>query len=71
MGTQTSCRFKFFYNGLTNAIKSILDAFVGGSIFGMTNQPTHTLLEDLANTSYNWPCEMVYTPEAAGIYQLN
>lgn len=64
-------QIQLFYHGLTSATKSILDASVGGSIFGKTNQEAHTLLEDLANISYNWPSDRALPPTAVGLYELD
>ena len=37
----------------------------------MTAQETYTILEDLANTSYNWPCERSSSIKHARVYRMD
>ena len=41
--------------------------------FSKNAQEAYTILEDLANTSYNWPCEWSSPniPKAAGLYEVD
>ena len=66
-------QIQLFYNGLASLTKSILDATAGGSIFSKNAQEAYTILEDLATTSYNWPCERSspIIPKATERYEMS
>lgn len=66
-------QIQLFYNGLSSSTKSILDTTTGGLIFSKNAQEACTILEDLATTSYNWPCERSspIIPKAVGLYEVD
>ncbi|XP_010247916.1 PREDICTED: uncharacterized protein LOC104590859 [Nelumbo nucifera] len=48
---------QIFYNGLTEANKTIMDVAAGGSINNKTPEVAHALIEEMAANNYQWHSE--------------
>ena len=44
-----------FYNGLSNSVKTIVDASAGGALMTKTTDQAYEILEDTATNSNKWP----------------
>ena len=44
-----------FYNGLSNSIRTIIDASAGGALIKKTTDQAYEILEDTATNTNQWP----------------
>jgi hypothetical protein len=59
---------EFFYKGLTQNTRTMIDAAAGGSLMAKTRDEAYALLDEIASNSYQWGSERA--TKKAGIYEV-
>jgi len=59
---------EFFYKGLTQSTRSMIDAAAGGSLMAKTRNEAYSLLDEIASNSYQWGSERA--TKKAGLYEV-
>ncbi|XP_010253000.1 PREDICTED: uncharacterized protein LOC104594412 [Nelumbo nucifera] len=60
-----------FYNGLTEANKTIMDAAVGESINNKTPEIAHALIEEMAANNYQWHSKRAQVRRQPGLHNVD
>ena len=55
-----------FYNGLRDAIKTVIDASAGGALMKKTTDQAYEILEDAATNNNKWPRDRIIPVKAMG-----
>ena len=55
-----------FYNGLSDSIKTVIDASVGGALMKKITDQAYEILEDMATNSNQWSMERMIQRKAVG-----
>ena len=59
----------FFYKGLVQSTRNMIDAAAGGSLMAKTRDEAYALLDEIASNSYQWGTDRINTKKA-GIYEV-
>ena len=62
---------KLSYNGLSNAIRIIVDVIIGGSLMGKNIENPYELLEEMAIDACQWPSKCNTSKKALRVYKLD
>ncbi|XP_019052130.1 PREDICTED: uncharacterized protein LOC109114251 [Nelumbo nucifera] len=62
---------QIFYNGLTEAIKTIQDAAAGDSINNKTPEVVHAHIEEMAANNYQWHSERAQVKKQLGLHNVD
>ncbi|XP_010243177.1 PREDICTED: uncharacterized protein LOC104587320 [Nelumbo nucifera] len=60
-----------FYNGLTEANKTIMDATAGGSINNKTSEVAHALIEEMDANNYQWHSERAQVRRQSELHNVD
>ena len=60
-----------FYNGMTIASRTLVDAAAGGSLMGKKLEDAYDLLEEMAANAYQWPSERNASKKTLGVHELD
>ena len=55
-----------FYNGLSDYIRIVIDASVGGALMKKTTDQAYGILEDMATNSNQWPRDRMIPRKVVG-----
>ena len=56
----------YFYNGLRNATRIMIDASTGGALMKKTTDQAYEILEDAATSTNKWPRDKITLVKAIG-----
>ncbi|KAI3461414.1 hypothetical protein Pfo_018077 [Paulownia fortunei] len=62
---------KTFYNGLSGATRTLVDAAAGGALMGKTHEEAYNLLETMAANAYQWPSERIAPKKVFGVHDVD
>ena len=56
----------YFYNGMRNATRTVIDASVGGALMKKTTDQAYEILEDAATNTNQWPRDKITPMKVVG-----
>jgi len=60
-----------FYNGVTQLVRSMIDAAAGGTLMSKTEEEAYNLIEEMALNNYQWSSERGQRKRVGGKYDVN
>ncbi|KAI3445417.1 hypothetical protein Pfo_002082 [Paulownia fortunei] len=60
-----------FYNGLSGATRTLMDATAGGALMGKIHEEAYNLLETMAANAYQWPSERIAPKKVLGVHDVD
>ena len=60
-----------FYNGVTQPVRSMIDAAVGGTLMSKTEEQSYNLIEEMALNNYQWSSQQGQPKRVGGKYEIN
>ena len=60
-----------FYNGVTQPVRSMIDAAAGGTLMSKTEEEAYNLIEEMALNNFQWSSERTQPKRVGGKFELD